>query len=46
MVDAGIAVRPFPRLPGLEFRLGSADSYDLRLHEPENTVYCAVRILY
>jgi hypothetical protein len=46
MVDAGIAVRPFPRLPGLEFRLGSADSYDLRLHEPENTVYGAVRILY
>jgi hypothetical protein len=45
-VDAGIALRPLTCVPGLELRAGSADSYDLRLHEPETSVYGAVRFNY
>jgi hypothetical protein len=45
-IDAGMAVRPFAKIPRLEFRVGSADSFDLQLHETETTVYGAVRFVY
>jgi hypothetical protein len=45
-LDAGMAVRPFAKIPRLEFRLGSADSFDLQLHETETTMYGAVRFVY
>jgi hypothetical protein len=45
-LDGGVAFRPFVKIPRLEFRLGSADSFDLQIHETETTVYGAVRFVY
>ncbi len=45
-LDAGIALRPFKSIPRLEFRVGSADSFDLQLHEVETTLYGSVRFVY
>jgi hypothetical protein len=45
-IDGGLAVRPFVQIPRLEFRVGSADSFDLQLHETETTVYGAMRFVY
>ena len=41
-LDAGVAVRPWDFSPRLEFRIGTDDSYDLRYHDVERTVYGAV----
>jgi hypothetical protein len=45
-IDGGIAARPFPRVPYLEFRLGSEDTYDLQLRETETSLYVAVRFRF
>jgi hypothetical protein len=45
-VDAGLAARPFRRVPYLEFRLGSEDKYDVLAHEWASTVYGAARVIY
>ena len=45
-VDGGVAARPFSRLPYLEFRLGSEDTYDLQLHEIETSLYLAIRFIF
>jgi hypothetical protein len=45
-IDVGVAVRPFSRVPYLEFRLGSEDVYDFHLHECAQTLYGAVRFIY
>jgi hypothetical protein len=44
--DVGVAVRPFARLPYLEFRLGSEDTVDFHLHESVETLYGTVRFVY
>lgn len=45
-VDAGVAVRPFPRVPRLEFRLGTEDLFDLQNHEEETGLYGGLRYVY
>jgi hypothetical protein len=45
-VDSGVAARPWAWLPRLELRLGSAETYDLRLHEMETDLYGAVRFAF
>jgi hypothetical protein len=42
-IDGGTAIRPLKRAPFLEFRLGSADNFDLRNSETETSLYLAVR---
>jgi hypothetical protein len=44
--DAGMALRPLPRVPRLEFRLGTADTYYPSLNEMETGVYGEVRWVY
>jgi hypothetical protein len=44
--DAGLALRPFAAVPRLEFRLGSENNYDVRIHELETSLYAAVRFIY
>jgi hypothetical protein len=46
LADVGLAVRPFPRLPYLEFRVGSEDVYDFHLREWQLTAYGAIRFIY
>jgi hypothetical protein len=45
-IDGGTAVRPFCRVPFLEFRLGSEDRYDLQYRETETSAYLAVRVTF
>jgi hypothetical protein len=45
-IDCGTAVRPFPRAPFLEFRLGSDDLYDIQYRETETSLYVAVRFIF
>jgi hypothetical protein len=46
-LDAGLAARPFRCLPALEFRLGAADTYDLRVQHNNRVLgYGAVRLLF
>jgi hypothetical protein len=45
-LDAGLAIRPFPAIPRLEFRLGTGETFDLRDHDLETGLYGAVRIVY
>jgi hypothetical protein len=45
-LDAGAAVRPFRRVPALEFRFGSEDTYDLQLREIETSLYLGVRFVF
>jgi hypothetical protein len=45
-LDAGLAARPWDFSPRLEFRLGTAETYDLRSSELERSLYGAVRIVY
>ena len=45
-VDGGIAVRPFPRAPFVEFRLGTDLMYDLELHEAELNYYTGVQVIF
>ena len=44
--DFGVAARPFPALPELEFRLGSNNVYDPRGGELQTGLYGQVRYLY
>jgi hypothetical protein len=44
--DAGLAVRPVPGAPRLEFRLGTADTWDLSAHEVETGLYGEVRLIF
>jgi hypothetical protein len=47
LLDAGVAARPFLRLPSLEFRLGATETFDVRA-EYHNRVltYGAIRVLF
>lgn len=45
-LNGGAAARPFLRVPHLEFRLGTEDTYDLQLHDWETSVYGALRFLF
>jgi hypothetical protein len=45
-VDGGVAVRPFTRLPRLEFRLGSENHLDLRVDDLETALYGEVGLIY
>jgi hypothetical protein len=44
--DGGMAVRPFPGLGRLEFRLGSENLYDLQAHELETGLYGSVQLIF
>jgi hypothetical protein len=47
VIDAGLASRPFHALPGLEFRLGVADTYDPRWQRYNRVLgYGAIRVLF
>jgi hypothetical protein len=46
LLDAGVATRPFVRIPRLEFRVGTEDTFDLQRHEVETSVYGSVRYTY
>jgi hypothetical protein len=47
LLDAGLASRPFYALPGLEFRLGVADTYDPRWERYNRVLgYGAIRVLF
>jgi hypothetical protein len=45
-VDAGVAVRPFARVPRLEFRLGTEDLFDLQKREAETGLYGGLSYMY
>ena len=45
-IDTGFAGRPFPKLPYLEFRLGTADVFDFHLREWSLTGYGAIRFIF
>jgi hypothetical protein len=44
--DAGLAFRPVRGAPYFECRLGSEDTYDLRLREWAVTAYASARLIY
>ena len=44
--DSGIAYRPFDHLPRLEFRLGTADVFDLLNTDAETSVYISMRYIF
>ncbi len=44
--DIGLAIRPFPRLQNLEFRLGYDGTHDFQAGVTRNLVYGAIRIAY
>jgi len=45
-MDAGVAVRPFEALPGLEFRLGTQNMLNLQGSDLETSVYLGVRYIF
>ena len=45
-LDAGIAARPFARIPRLEFRVGSEDTYDAEWRQWDTTIYLGGRIIF
>lgn len=45
-LDAGIAFRPFPKAQRWEFRLGSADLFDLKNHGVDTSLYGAIRLVF
>jgi hypothetical protein len=45
-LDAGLAARPFDRLPGLEFRVGSQNIADLQANYWRTLLYFSVRLLF
>jgi hypothetical protein len=45
-LDGGTAVRPIPRAPFVEFRLGSENKYDLDLDNLETGLYGSVRFIF
>jgi hypothetical protein len=46
LLDVGVAVRPFPKLNYLEFRIGSQDRYDVSVSEWLTTLYGAIRFIF
>jgi hypothetical protein len=46
LLDTGLAVRPFPALQNLEFRLGGADTYDVQVKHGLGLGYLAVRVQF
>jgi hypothetical protein len=44
--DSGIAYRPFDRLPRMEFRLGTEDSFDLLNSDAETSAYVSLRYIF
>jgi hypothetical protein len=46
ITDTGLAVRPFIKIPRLEFRVGSQDSIDLHGDDLETSAYLSVRYIY
>jgi hypothetical protein len=44
--DVGLAGRPFPSVPRLEFRVGTQDMLNLQGGDLETTAYLAVRYIY
>jgi hypothetical protein len=44
--DAGLAIRPFPTLQNLEFRLGGGDTYDLQGHHGQAVGYGGIRFQF
>ena len=44
--DSGIALRPFDRVPRLEFRLGTEDAIDLLNTDTETSVYLSARYIF
>jgi hypothetical protein len=45
-VDAGVSTRPFTRLPGLEFRAGAQETYDLQVDISRQLWYLAIRFVF
>lgn len=45
-LDAGLAARPFPSVPRLEFRVGTQDMLNLQGRDLETGIYLAIRYLY
>lgn len=45
-LDSGIAYRPFDHIPRLEFRLGTADAFDLLNTDAETSVYISMRYIF
>lgn len=44
--DAGLALRPCPSLPGLEFRVGGSDTIDVQVDINRALGYVALRLLF
>jgi hypothetical protein len=45
-IDVGVAVRPFEKVPRLEFRLGSQDSLDLQRGDGEYSTYLGIHYVF
>jgi hypothetical protein len=45
-VDAGVALRPFPSVTGLEFRVGGTDTLDTEVSNNRGLGYFAFRLLF
>jgi hypothetical protein len=45
-LDAGVGVRPFSALPGLEFRIGGGDTYDVQIHHGQAVGYAGMRFIF
>ena len=46
LYDAGVAVRPFPTLQNLEFRMGGSGVYDIQYHYDRSIGYLGVRLQF
>jgi hypothetical protein len=44
--DVGLAVRPFPNLQNLEFRVGGSDTFDVQVNHGEAVGYVGVRVQF
>jgi len=44
--DSGVALRPFNKVPRLEFRLGTEDTFDLQNSDIETSAYLSLRYIY
>jgi hypothetical protein len=45
-LDAGVAFRPFGRANRWEFRIGTAEMFDLRSNDLETSVYGSIRLIF
>lgn len=46
ITDTGLAVRPFHRVPRLEFRVGSEDTIELRGEDSQTSLYVSVNYIF